>query len=364
MFKDRRIPEGLWYENGLRYSVLLQKKPAALVYVIAGTGADCASPDMITIAEMLYSAGFSTVLLSSPTDPNFIVNASSNFIPGRPSQDAHDLYEVMKRLDPEITAESHATGHMLIGYSLGALDALFTARLDSEENALHFGKTLLINPPLNLYSSIKTLDRMFYKALPHGVDDADNFVKKTVKRLSSLKQSNDALDFGNEKLLLDAYNKYKPNDRQLQTIIGMSFRLAATNMIFVSDVMGHHGYVFPKNEEFTTGTHLNHYFAVTLRVRFQDYFNELYAHYYLAANPGLTKQALIDEDDVAGFAPFIKTHNIGVVTNADDIILAPGEYDRLVRLFGSKAITFPTGGHLGNLGYPAVAYRIIEFMKQ
>jgi pimeloyl-ACP methyl ester carboxylesterase len=365
LFKDRHIPEGFWYDHGLKYSELLQPRPAPLVYVIAGTGADGHSGTMLMIADMLYSAGFSVVLLPSPTHRNFIINASENFVPGRPSQDAQDLYRVMKRIDPQVTSETKVTRRMLIGYSLGAIDALFTARLDGEQKSLNFGKVLLINPPLSLYRSMQTLDNLLYRSLPNGISDADHFIKTTVQRLSSVQQSSDALDFSNERLLIDAYASYKLGDNRLATIIGLSFRLAAVNMIFTADVMGHDGYIFPRNWEFTTGVPLDDYLGVALRTSFKDYFNQIYTEKYRAADPSLTTQELIEEGDLESLAGYIAQHkNIGILTNADDIILAPGEYDKLVRLFGRSAMTFPNGGHLGNLAHPAVSYRIVQFLKQ
>ncbi len=365
LFKDRFIPEGFWYEHGLQYSELLQPKPAALIYIIAGTGADSHSGTMLTIADMLYSAGFSVVLLPSPTHPNFIINASGNFLPGRPSQDAQDIYRVMKRIDQQVALSTKVSHRMLIGYSLGAIDALYTAKLDNEQKSLNFSKVLLINPPLDLYSSMQTIDNLLYRSMPNGISDADRFIKSTVQRLSSVEQSNDALDFTNERLLIDAYTEYKLGDNRLATIIGINFRLAAVNMIFTADVMGRDGYIFPKNQEFTTGASLNNYLGVALRTRFKDYFDQIYTEKYRAADSSLTKQELIAEGNLEFLAKYITQHKeIGMLTNADDIMLAPGEYDRLVRLFGKNVITFPNGGHLGNLALPAVTYRIVKFLKQ
>lgn len=364
-FSDRVIPEGFWYAYGLKYAELLQSNPAPLVYVIAGTGADSHSVIMRTIADMLYAAGFSVVLLPSPTHPDFIINASSNFVPGRPSQDAEDIYRVINMIDPQVLAEAKVTRRMLVGYSLGAVDALFTARLADERKSLNFSKVLLINPPLNLYRSIQTIDKLLYRGMPNGVSDANYFIKGTVQRLSSIKQSSDALDFSNERLLLDAYEKDKIGDNRLATIVGISFRLSAADMIFTADVMGHDGYIFPKNREFTTATPLNDYMALALRTSFKNYFDQIYTEKYLAANPGLTRQDLIREGNLERLAGYIAEHkNIGLVTNADDIILAPGEYAKLVRLFGKNAIVFPNGGHMGNIAHPAVAYRIVKFLGQ
>ena len=365
LFNDRPIPEGFWYDHGLKYGELLQSKPAPLVYVIAGTGADSRSSITRTIADILYFAGFSVVLLPSPTHPDFIINASSNFVPGRPSQDAEDIYRVIKLIDPQVAAEAKVTRRMLVGYSLGAVDALFTARLADERKSLNFSRVLLINPPYSLYSSMQTIDNLLYRDMPEGISDADYFIKGTVQRLSSIKQSSDALDFSNERLLLDAYTQDKIGNNRLATIVGISFRLSAADMVFTADVMGHDGYIFPGNRVFTTTTPLNDYMGLALRTSFRNYFDQIYTEKYRAVNPSLTRRDLMREGNLTLLAGYIAQHkNIGILTNADDIILGKGEYDKLVKLFGRNAIVFPNGGHMGNIAHPAVAYRIVEFLRQ
>lgn len=54
---------------------------------------------------------------------------------------------------------------------------------------------------------------------------------------------------------------------------------------------------------------------------------------------------------------------IGVITNEDDFILAPGELDYLRRVFGSRLKVYPRGGHLGNLEYRDNMAFLIERLR-
>ncbi|MES2985223.1 MAG: alpha/beta hydrolase [Pseudomonadota bacterium] len=364
VFPNRDIPEGFWYERGLRYSEMLQAKPAPLVYVIAGTGADHRAEKMRTLGNILYSAGFHVVLLPSPTHQNFIINASGNFLVGRPRQSAEDLYRVMGMIDADVTKHATVTKRMLTGYSLGALDAAFTAKLDEEKRQFNFARVLLINPPLSLYSSTKTINAMLYQGLPHGMDDADSFIKTALMRLSTTQQSGDALDFSNERALIDAYEKYQPDDAKLAATIGLSFRLSAASLAFAADVMSHAGYVFPKDKPFTTSTNLTHTMSLALRTSFIDYFNELYVQRLQAMYPGMTRAQMIEESGLESLDGYIH-HNpkFGMITNLDDVILAPGEADKLARMFSPNAFVFDHGGHVGNLAYPTVGYHIVHFLR-
>ncbi len=363
VFPERVVPEGFWYQKRLKYGVLLQNHPAPLVYVIAGTGADHRSGTMQQLAALLFAAGDHVVLLPSPTHPNFIVSASSNFTPGRPRRSAQDLYRVMRRIDTEIAATSPVTARYLTGYSLGGLDAAFTAEFDTHQKQLNFQRVLLINPPLSLYSSMNVVDRMLYRGLPEGINGVDRFIDDALSRLSALSTSGDALDFRRENMALDVYNKLQPSDDKLATTIGLSFRFAAASMVFASDVMSHAGYVFPKNQPFVTETPLQDVMGVALRTSFNDYFEDFYSARYLAENSGLTRQALIDEGSLVSLAPFLRNNpKVAMITNRDDIILAPGELDQLIALFGKNARVFPNGGHMGNLAYPAFSYHIAHFL--
>lgn len=365
LFKDRPIPQGFWYQHGLNYSELLQTSPAPLVYIIPGIGADAHATVMRTIANILYTAGYSVVLLPSPGNPNFIINASENNLPGNPVQDARDIYRLMLAINEEVSHKTIVNGHILVGYSLGGWQAAYTAKLDSEKKQLNFSKVLLINPPLNLYSSVHILDSDLNRDLPHGMNDADHFIKNIITRLSNVSQTGEAFDFTNEDLRLDIYNKTHPSDDQLATIIGLSFRLTAADMVFTSDVMRHSGYIFPKNKSFTISVDLNPYMAVALRTSFSDYLNEVLYEEQHAKNPELTKQDFVSASSLESIASYIShNHNMGMITNRDDIILASGELDKLVLLFGSNAVVFPSGGHMGNIALPAMAYQIVTFMKK
>lgn len=364
LFPDRKIPDGFWYENGLRYGQLLQNGPAPLIYVIPGTGGDHRAGKMHALARMFYSAGFHVVLLPSPTHQNFIINASSDFHGQRPVESAKDLYRVMQRIDAKVSKEVTVTQRMLTGYSLGGMEAAFTAYLDDQQHQLNFSRVLLINPPYDLGSSIRLIDRMLYVDMPGGMDDADRFIERLMARLGSVNQGGEALDFENERLLLDAYEQDKLDSGNFATTIGLSFRLSAASMIFTSDVMSRRGYVFPKDAEFTSYTRLDTAMAIALRTSFIDYGNAFYAEQLRTKRSDATQEQLAYEDTLGYLGDYIRSNpKFGLITNQDDIILAPGEVEKLAALFGNQAHIFSNGGHLGNMTHPAVAYAIVHFMQ-
>jgi hypothetical protein len=354
LFPDRDIPEGFWAEEELRYQQLLQRDAAPLVYVIAGTGGDARASKMQALAKILYAAGYHVVLLPSPTHPNFIINASTHYDSLRPIDAAPDLYRVMQLIDARVREDVGVTEHMITGYSLGAMNAAFTAALDEKEQKLKFSRVLLINPPYDLNNSINRIDRMLLSGMPGGMDDVDHFIEKLMARLGSLNQSSDALDFSNERLLLDAYEQDMLDTNSLATTIGLSFRLSAANMMFTRDAMRRDGYILPKEYEYSTNTDMDTIMAVALRTSFADIRNQYYQNGQ--ANP--------QEDSLAYLANYMHNNpKFGLITNIDDVVLAPGEVEKLSALFAPHARLFNNGGHLGNMTHPAVAYSIVHFLR-
>ncbi|WP_155524492.1 alpha/beta fold hydrolase [Oleisolibacter albus] len=361
VFPDRQIPEGFWYQDRLHYSELMQPGPAALAFVIAGTGADDQSRHMLMLAQALYRAGLHVVLLPSPTHPNFIITASETRLPGRADADAADLYRVMDRIEQRLRKRHRITGHMLTGYSLGAWHAAFVARLDEREKRFGFEWVLLINPPLSLYHSIQQIDAMLLRGLPGGIDGLNRFLDQAVARLTST-AGTDALDFNDPDVTFEAFNRLQPSDDRLATIIGLSFRLSAANLIFSADVMRRAGYIFPKDQTFTSETRLSDVFSVAIRTSLLDYFQDIYAGHYLQQYPGLSQADLLAQTSLTSIGPWLaQNRRVWLMTNADDVILAPGDLDGLRRIFAGRAHIFPNGGHMGNLAHRAVMDTITRF---
>ena len=367
LYPNRSIPEGFWYYDGLNYSVLLQPAPAPLVFVIAGTGADDRSALTVALGRMLYEQGFHVVMLPSPTHANFIVTASSTFLPGRAEQDADDLLRAMHAVRDQLAPAIKITGYDLTGYSLGAWHAAFVAKEDaSQADGFSFQRVLLVNPPVSLYRSIGEVDAMLLRDLPDGIDSLKPFLDKAVARLSATYANTDALDFSRSDVTIRTYERLKPSDASLATLIGLSFRLSTMNMIFTSDVMSHTGYIFPSDRPYRSTTPTSKYLAVALRTSFRDYFSDIYAKFYRERQGGAAnRRVLIEQSSLATIEPWLAAQkNVGLITNWDDVILAEGDLQILQQTFKGRATIFPSGGHMGNLKHRAVAAAIARFFAQ
>jgi Alpha/beta hydrolase family len=363
-FEDRPIPDVFWYEDRFRYSLAAQPGEAPLVFIVAGTNAGPNNRYSRFLQKVFYVAGFHVASLSSPTFPNFMVTASSTGVPGRTSQDAADLYRAMQRIHAQIARRVPVTDVSLAGYSLGAWQSAFVADLDADQGALKLRKVLLINPPVSLYRSSVVLDRMVSDNLPGGIEGLNGFIDRVLARVTAVYQRSDQVDFSQD-FLYGAYMALQPSPQELAALVGVAFRLASTNIAFTADVMSRWGYLVPADRRLTTGSSLTPYFDAGMRRGFEDYFENLLYPYYQAYDPGLTRQQMIDESSLERIGTFLaETDRVGLVTNADDIILAPGDIDFLRRTFSTRATIFPNGGHCGNLEHKQMVAAIVRFMTE
>jgi hypothetical protein len=363
VFEDRVIPEVLWYQDTLNYSLVAQDHEAPLVFIIAGTGAAHDSAKARLMAAAFYQAGFHSIALPSPTHPNFIVPASTTGVPGRISQDGPDLYRVMRLAYEQVADRIEVSAFHLTGYSLGAWQAAFIAQLDEQEKVFGFDKVLLVNPPVSLYSSIRILDSLLDENVPDGLDHFNEFFDHAFTEFYRVYHHGDFVKLDDE-FLYRAWLDSEPSEEALEALIGLSFRLSSTSMIFTADVMSDAGYVVPKGKALTSSSPLTDYFKTGARVHFEEYLDQLYLPYYQAKDPALTREDLIREASIASIEDYLLgAQKIGLVTNEDDIILAPGEIEYLVGLFGARARIFPTGGHMGNMKTPQFVAHMIEFFE-
>ncbi|MEM7021784.1 MAG: alpha/beta hydrolase [Pseudomonadota bacterium] len=359
---DREIPRVFWYADRLKFSLVYQPGPAPLIFLIAGTGAGHDATKNVFLERALFQGGYHVISLASPTFPDFIIAASSTGVPGRAKDDAADLYRVMQLAYEEVKDRIEVEKFHLTGYSLGAWDAAFVADLDARERTFDFDKVLLINPPVSLYNSAKILDNMLDDNIPGGPRNLSVFVGNVVREFARAYKESSDVSFSGEYILYRLYTELEPSDDQLEALIGLAFRFSSANLTFASDVMTNSGLIKPANLRLGQATSLTEYFEVSTRTSFLEYFEKLYLPYFKERDPSITRQALIDEASLESIQGFLAgAQNIGMVTNADDIILAPGEIEYLEQLFGPRGRIFPTGGHMGNLETRAFTAHVVDF---
>ena len=304
-----------------------------LIFNIAGTGAGHNSAKMQVMERAFYQAGFHIVSLPSPTHPNFIATASETQVPGMLADDARDLYRVMQAVYREIAGSIEVSTFYLTGYSLGAAQAAFVAKLDEEVGVFDFEKVLMINPPVSLYNSVKRLDDMI-GAIPGGAGNFPAFFESVFERFADVYRQEDFVDFAND--FLYKIHKDQPLDtRAFRALVGVSFRVASANIVFTSDVLTRSNVIVRRNRRLSSTDSLTNYYKASLRIGFTGYIEHLLLPFYRHRRPGITLDTLIRESSLEAIAPYLRSSNkIGLIHNADDIILDDSELNFLRTLLG------------------------------
>ncbi|CAN0309604.1 unnamed protein product, partial [Chrysoparadoxa australica] len=177
---ERPVPSPLVYAVPLEYGLIAQDEPAPLVFILAGTGAGAKSTKSNLIARALYAEGYHVVTLPSPTSVGFMLGAATHPVPGRMNNDVADVYRFMQAVRDDLPERVRITGFALTGYSLGGLQAAFVDQRDRQEQVFGFERVLLINPAVDLYASVRRMDRLFDTGLEQGIAGLPAFLEQAL----------------------------------------------------------------------------------------------------------------------------------------------------------------------------------------
>jgi acetyl esterase/lipase len=356
----REVPEIFWYAANLQYSLSAQPGPAPLAFIIPGTGANFDAGKSVILQRALYQAGLHVVSLPSPLHPNFIVSASTSLRPGLPTRDAQDLYRAMELIRDQIEDEIAITGYGLVGYSLGGTHAAFVAQLDEARRSFEFDRVLLINPAVSLDDSARILDRLFDEHIP-SVAAFNALFNQLMEVLSEVYTPTEPLLLS-EDLLYNLYRHRAPQDSTLEALIGAAFRLTSMNLIFTSDVMAGVGVLVAPGRRLGITDSYTPYFKAAMELSFEDYARRVVYPYKAEQAPDMTFQELVEQESLRALGDFLReTPKIGLMHNADDIVVSREDLRFLETMFGERARIYPHGGHNGNLAYRDNVADLIEF---
>ena len=80
---------------------------------------------------------------------------------------------------------------------------------------------------------------------------------------------------------------------------------------------------------------------------------------------GDNMQSLIEETGLAAIEEHLRDNpRIAVMTNADDLILVPGDLAWLRAVFADRLTVYPVGGHLGNMNYRRNVADMLAFFHE
>ena len=361
--REFSLPDNFWAVKKLKYRIARQPGPAPLIFLIAGTGSNYASGTMDFLKKVFYRDGYHVVQLSSPTSYDFMVGASRHATPGYSPEDARDLYAVMKAVR-EQQANLPVTDFHLLGYSLGGLDAAFVSHLDETEKVFAFKRVLLLNPPVNLQTSVNNLDSLVQTEVK-GVSDDQTFYDLIFTKLATFFRAKGHIQIDAAMLYDFQQSPQSLSNEELAMLIGTVFRFSAADIVFTSDLLNRRGGIVPLQTKITESSSLTPYFQASLRCNFACYMERQLLPFWRSRFGGADLPQLVHDSSLHALAGYLQTSpKIGVMTNADDLILGPGDLRFLRKTFGQRLTVYPHGGHLGNLNYRVNVGDMLEFFHE
>jgi hypothetical protein len=363
------VPGVFWHQEGLEFSVARQPGRAPAVFLVAGTGAGHDSAKMKGLARALYGAGFHVLCFSSSTYLNFIVNASTTSLPGFLPDDTRDLYRVMEQAWALVKDDVDASEFLVGGYSLGGISAAFLAKHDETARSFNFRRALMINPPVDLYNSVTLLDGYLGNNVERGTSGL--FLDEVIEHVAVAYQPKQGMSM-DEDFLYRAYQMSRDSKHSSwihaknpdQALVGLSFRISSAAMVFAGDVMSRAGYITSADKEFGDDESLEYYAYASTQVPFAQYVDELLLPAVIRERPGATREQLLREASLKGIEGWLRGNDkVWALSNADEIILAPGELDYMRNVLGPRIRVYPRGGHCGNILHRDTVSDIVAVLR-
>ena len=363
--KDKKdIPDVFWYASKFKFSFSKQKnKKAPLIFVLAGTGSDYSTTRVKFMQRIFHDAGYHTIAISSQMSQQFMISASSNSVPGLLLEDNEDIYKAMKLAYNKIKDQVEVTDFYIMGYSLGGSNAAVLSYIDEKEKAFNFKRVFMVNPPVNLYDSAVKLDKYledYTGGKSAGIEKLLNTTLAKIKGGLTSEYANIGAD--------TIYNIVKGDilsDSEKKAYIGLAFRLASTDLNFISDFITK-SHIYTKNpEKVDKYTNMKEYFKAVNFATFEDYVNKIGFPYYKKHNKDLTTEDLKEKASLRVIEDYLRTSpKIAAVTNADELILNEKDFAFLKDVFKDRLVIYPKGGHCGNMFYKENVDIMLKFINE
>ena len=363
--KDKKdIPDVFWYASKFKFSFSKQKnKKAPLIFVLAGTGSDYSTTRVKFMQRIFHDAGYHTIAISSQMSQQFMISASSNSVPGLLLEDNEDIYKAMKLAYNKIKDQVEVTDFYIMGYSLGGSNAAVLSYIDEKEKVFNFKRVFMVNPPVDLYNSAVKLDKYLDDYTGGKSEGIEKLLNTTLAKIKG-GLTNEYANIGADTI----YNIVKGDilsDSEKKAYIGLAFRLASTDLNFISDFITK-SHIYTKNpEKVDKYTNMKEYFKAVNFATFEDYVNKIGFPYYKKYNKDLTTEDLKEKASLRVIEDYLRTSpKIAAVTNADELILNEKDFAFLKDVFKNRLVIYPKGGHCGNMFYKENVDVMLKFLNE
>jgi ABC-type transporter lipoprotein component MlaA/pimeloyl-ACP methyl ester carboxylesterase len=334
----------------LKFTYWLQPGKAPVVYIVPGLGAHRLAETSLALAELVYKNGFSAVCVSSPFNAEFMEHASTAAVPAYLPVDGHDLHVALTVIDRRLNAlySGRLGGKTLMGYSMGAFDALYVASTEPTNHLplIRFDRYVAVNTPVRLLHGISKLDEFYRAPLDWPGAERTSDIENTFLKVAAL-----------SKLKLTPQTSLPFDGVESKFLIGLMFRFTLRDIIFDSQRRHNMGVLQHPIRNFRREP----LYQEILEYSYQDYFDKFAVPYYQSRGMAAPAATLEKADDLRTYDAGLRANpDIRVIVNQNDFLLEDEDLAWLRATFTPEQLTvFTQGGHLGNLYNPTVQKTIL-----
>ncbi|MFK8139159.1 MAG: hypothetical protein AB8E15_12430 [Bdellovibrionales bacterium] len=340
-------------------SIQKNQKKAPLMIVLGGLGSSATSGTSKHYQSIAYKLGMHSIGVSSPFFWRYNTSESGHATPGYFERDRAEFYEYLIRVTKRVAKKRGVqfSEINLVGYSMGALQAVFLSELDDEKQSFNFQKIVLVNPPIDLYESTSKLDALL----------------ATWQNLSSAEKN-----LNKQKLLREGYLAIKKHDKgvslkqiideielstsEFKETIGMSFLETLENLVLTTELVNRRGTIELYPDHYSPQPALDQARQFT----FIRYFNEILFPEISIYAKSNDKDYLVSKMGLLLKGDYIRSNDrIRIQHNSDDIIISASDIGWIESSFpANRRVIYPRGGHLGNVWFPTNVADFIRLITQ
>jgi hypothetical protein len=213
-----------------------QDRPAPLLFILPGFGANPYFGVSPYLAELFYREGFHVVILPSPLSWNFALAASRSGAPGYAPEDAHDLYDVMQKTLATLRMRHNLTPAEIyfLGFSLGGLEGAYLSVLDDQEKKIGIARYLLVNPPIDPGYAVEKIADWNTLRRKFGAEKSGDVIAQALAIVDSF-----SYELGDDPGVMDRFVKRFDafTAEEIQFLIAENLQYQLPELIYVTQVI-------------------------------------------------------------------------------------------------------------------------------
>ena len=343
-------------DKKLKFTYWLQPGKAPVVYILPGLGSHRLARPSVALAELVYSNGYSAVCISSSFNSEFMENASIAALPAYLPVDGHDVHVALTEVDRRLQEmyPDRLGDKALMGYSMGALQALFIAATapTNETPLLQFDRFVAINAPVRFTQGVTKLDEYYQAPLSWPGTERTENIHNAFLKVAALSKSD-----------VTPHTSMPFSAIESKFLVGLTFRFILRDMIYSSQRRHNQGVL----EHPIWSFRREPVYQEIMQYSYRDYMEKFAVPYYQTR--GLTApvaDALARASDLRTYEAALRTNrSVRLIVNQNDFLLPPEDLDWLDATFDPDQLTlFQQGGHLGNLANPIVQQSIMTALMK